>query len=103
LAFRIPGALKMRHGQLKWLLREAYRDVLPAQILDRKKHGFGVPMAKWWSGPLAGLVDDVLLGSKHRWLDPTTVRRIVDEHRTGTRDHAQRIFLMLQIELWLSR
>lgn len=103
LAFRIPGALKMRHGQLKWLLREAYRDVLPTQILDRKKHGFGVPMAKWWSGPLAGLVDDVLLGSKHRWLDPTTVRRIVEEHRTGSRDHAQRIFLMMQIELWLSR
>ncbi len=103
LAFRIPGALKMRHGQLKWLLREAYRDVLPAEILDRKKHGFGVPMAKWWSGPLAGLVDDVLLGSKHRWLDPTTVRRIVEEHRSGTRDHAQRIFLLLQIELWLSR
>lgn len=103
LAFRIPGAMKMRRGQLKWLLREAYRDVLPSEILDRKKHGFGVPMAKWWSGPLAKMVDDVLLASKHRWLDPTTVRRIVKEHRSGVRDHAQRIFLLLQIELWLSR
>lgn len=104
LAFRIPGALKMRRGQLKWLLREAYRDVLPTEVLDRKKHGFGVPMASWWSGALAPLVDDVLLGPPahaYPWLDRRAIRRVVEEHRSGARDHAQRIFLLLQIELWL--
>lgn len=104
LAFRIPGSLKMRRGQLKWLLREAYRDVLPSSVLDRKKHGFGVPMAKWWSGPLASMVDDLLVSEtarSHEWLDGQRVRSLVDEHRSGRRDHAQRIFLLVQLELWL--
>lgn len=106
LAFRIPAKLKMRRGSLKWLLRETYRDVLPSEILDRQKHGFGVPMAKWWSGALRELVDDLLLATPthgYDWLDRAELARIVAEHRDGQRDHGQRIFLLLQIELWLRR
>ena len=104
LAFRLPSALKMRRGSLKWLLREAYRDSLPPEVLDRKKHGFGVPLARWWSGPLSGLLDDLLLApsARHRGLlEPARVKAVVDEHRSGRRDHGQRIFLLVQLELWL--
>ena len=104
LAFAIPSALKLRFGSLKWLLRQAYRDTLPSSILDRKKHGFGVPMAKWWSGPLKTMVDDLLVASGahcHAYLEPTAIRTLIDEHRRGQRDHAQRIFLLLQLEMWL--
>ena len=104
LAFTIPSSLKMRFGSLKWLLREAYRGVLPTSILDRKKHGFGVPMAEWWSGSRRALVDDLLLASSarsHALLKPTAIQRIIAEHRDGRRDHSQRIFLLLQLEMWL--
>ena len=106
LAFAIPSSLKMRFGALKWLLREAYRDVLPSSVLDRKKHGFGVPMAQWWSGSLKGLVDDLLLAPSARcreYLDGDAIQALIAEHRSGQRDHAQRIFLLVQLELWLRR
>ena len=103
-AFAIPSSLKMRYGSLKWLLREAYRDVLPASVLDRKKHGFGVPMAGWWSGSLKTMVDDLLLASSarcHAYLNADAIRTLLTEHRSQARDHAQRIFLLVQLELWL--
>ncbi len=106
LAFSIPSLLKMRFGALKWLLREAYRDVLPASVLDRKKHGFGVPMAQWWSGSLRTMVDDMLLADtarSHDYLSSDVIRTLLQEHRDGRRDHTQRIFLLLQVELWLRR
>lgn len=104
LAFSLPGTLKMRFGQLKWLLRESYRQVLPAAILDRKKHGFGVPLAKWWSGPLRGMMQDLLRSPSARIRDElvgATIDRVLDEHLEGSRDHGQRIFLLLNLELWL--
>lgn len=104
LVFGFPGTLKMRFGQLKWLLRESYRQVLPTEILDRKKHGFGVPLAKWWSGPLKGMVQDYLRPPSARLkevLVGAAVDQVVDEHLEGRRDHGQRIFLLLNLELWL--
>jgi asparagine synthase (glutamine-hydrolysing) len=104
LAFKIPSRIKMRHGRLKWLLREAYRDTLPASILDRKKHGFGVPVSKWWSGELRGMVDDLLLSPSARmfsYLDRAEVEAVLREHRAGRFDHGLRIFALLQLELWL--
>ena len=106
LAFTIPSSLKMRYGSLKWLLREAYRDLLPSSILDRKKHGFGVPLAKWWSGDLKTMVDDLLLASSARindYLRPQAVQQLLKEHRSGKRNHDQRIFLLVQLELWLRK
>ncbi len=104
LAFRIPSSIKLRHGQLKWLLRESYRSVLPAEILDRKKHGFGVPLSAWWSGPLRGQMQSLLGDPQARlgdYLQLQAVRTLVDEHLSGRRDHGQRIFLLVQLELWL--
>ncbi|MCA9556814.1 MAG: hypothetical protein KC933_42715, partial [Myxococcales bacterium] len=104
LAFALPSELKLRRGTLKWLLKEAYRGLIPDDILDRKKHGFGVPVGAWWNGEARAMVDDVLVadGARcHRYLVPAAVRRVVEEHRRGRRDHGQRIFALLQLELWL--
>lgn len=105
LAFGLPSRLKMRGGQLKWILREAYRDVLGPEVLDRKKHGFGVPVGRWWAGPLRGLVGEVLEGRPklYDFLEAGEVRGLLDEHWRGLRDHGQRIFLLLQLELFLRR
>jgi asparagine synthase (glutamine-hydrolysing) len=105
-AFTLPSALKLRGRTLKWLLKEAYRGVLPDGILDRKKHGFGVPVGTWWNGEARAMVDDLLVADGARsaaYLDPVAVRRLVAEHRSGRRDHGQRIFALLQLELWLRR
>lgn len=103
LAFRLPSALKLRRGSLKWLLREAYRGVLGPEVLDRPKHGFGVPLGAWWSGPLRPLVGELLEGEArcHELLDAREVRALVREHVDGRRDHGQRIFALIQLELFL--
>lgn len=46
-AFTVPPGYKIRHGCEKWILREAVRDLLPSDILGRKKQGFGTPLAGW--------------------------------------------------------
>lgn len=105
-AFSMPSALKLHHGSLKWILREAYREQLPASVLDRQKHGFGVPVGRWWNEGSRAMVDDLLLAPQARlfdYLEASAVATLVGEHRSGHKDHGQRIFLLLQLELWLRR
>ena len=104
LAFTLPSNLKIRRGTLKWLLKEAYRGLIPDELLDRKKHGFGVPVGAWWNGEARAMVDDLLVadGARcHAYLRRQAVREVVDAHRSQRRDHGQRIFALLQLELWL--
>src|SRR5439155_7168892 len=60
LAARMPEDVKIRGGRLKHAMKEALADVLPADILERKKRGFGTPMGAWLKGDLAPLLRDVL-------------------------------------------
>jgi asparagine synthase (glutamine-hydrolysing) len=107
LCFRLPSSMKIRGTSLKWILKKAYEGVLPHDILHRKKHGFGVPVSRWWrSGEGRALVHDLLLGDgahSKEVLQPGEVRRLVQAHESGRRDHGQRIFLLLQLEMWLRR
>ena len=63
LAKRIPSKDKVRGKVTKVLLKEAARGVLPDAILDRKKHGFSVPLAAWLRGPLLPKLDAILKDS----------------------------------------
>ncbi len=56
LAARMPGGVKMRGGRLKHVMKKALGGVLPPEILDRKKRGFGTPMGAWLKGELAPLL-----------------------------------------------
>jgi asparagine synthase (glutamine-hydrolysing) len=70
-AFALPGRMKYRKGEGKYVLREAVRDILPEQVLNRPKQGFGTPMDSWLRGPFgeraresvrnSGLVKDGLI------------------------------------------
>ncbi|MBI4815144.1 MAG: asparagine synthase (glutamine-hydrolyzing) [Deltaproteobacteria bacterium] len=106
LAASIPSQLLLHRGSLKWILREAYRELLPPEILDRKKHGFGVPVSEWWRTTHVELVNDALVASGsrlHEFLRPQALADLVAEHQSGRRDHGQRIFLLVTLELWLRK
>jgi asparagine synthase (glutamine-hydrolysing) len=85
-ARRIPSAWKYRHGQTKYILKKALEPVLPADVLSRKKQGFGVPIGAWFKNGQLG-IDDAPLAS----LDSAFVRERLAEHRAGRAD--QRAFL----------
>jgi len=103
--FRLPSHLKIRHGVLKWILKKAYRNLLPKEATTRRKHGFGVPVGVWWrSGRGQELVHDLLMSTTarcHSVLDSKNITTIIEEHESDRRDHGQRLFLLLQLEIWL--
>lgn len=86
----------------KRVLRDAVRPWLPGEVVDRRKHGFAVPVGDWLRDELRTLPEDVLLdpSSLARGLfDPHAVRRFVAEHHAG-RDHGKQLWAMVAVELW---
>ena len=76
---------------------------LPREILRRKKMGFGVPLERWFRHELRELAHDTLLGQAARErgiMRPDYVRRLLDEHGPGTRNHQNRLWALLMLELW---
>ena len=99
----IPGAWKLAGGTTKKLFKDALRPWLPADVLDRPKQGFAVPLDTWFRGPLRRLPEDVLLDPAtiaRGLFRPEYVRGLIDDHVSGARDNSGRIWALLQLELW---
>lgn len=101
----LPDALKRRGARGKVVLKEAVKDLLPASIVNRRKHGFGVPLGAWFRGELRPLVQDTLLSSPRlaRFLRADAVRAIFDEHVSGRADRAHQLWTLLTLDLWLRK
>lgn len=102
-AVRLPPERKVRGRTTKWVLREAMRGVLPPEILDRPKMGFPVPFGRWARAAYGPYVRELLLGDRtlgRGLFEPGYVRRLVDEHELGRADHAERLWSLLNLELW---
>ncbi len=99
----LPSRLKLRGFTTKAVLRAALRGLVPAEILDRRKMGFPVPVGRWLRGPFAPLVDDLVLGPRalgRELFAPGELRRLADEHRAGRADHGDRLWLLINLEIW---
>ncbi len=103
------AAVRARHKvglhRLKPLLRRALRPLLPDQIWNRRKHGFGVPLGLWFrTGELGTLFEDEVLAGGARTrelLEVDVLGRLWGEHRRGERDHGLRLWTVLTLERWL--
>ncbi len=101
-AMSLPSNLKVRGLKKKWILRQALRGVVPDDILDAPKTGFGVPYGFWLRKPLASWLREVVLDSS---LTSTlfyrdVVKDIVDDHISGEADHGFLLYKLLQLGLW---
>lgn len=101
---RLPASLKLdAPSNGKAILKKAMRSRIPAEVIDRPKKGFGIPVAAWLRGPLDGLVDELLGETRLRdagYLDPAVVRRLIEEHRAKRRNHRKVLWTLLSFELW---
>lgn len=98
---RLPARLKVRDGEGKWLLKKAMEPFLPADVLYRPKQGFEVPLADWLRGPLVEPLEAALESLGRRgYLAPEPMRALLEEHRTGRFDHADRLWILYMLELW---
>ena len=94
----------MRRGrQTKRVLKEAFADLLPPAIRTRGKMGFGVPLGAWFRGDLRSYLLDHLTGDARMfaYVDRAAVDRLVEEHGRGERDHGQKLWALLTLEIWL--
>jgi len=102
----MPTALKFKEGAGKVILKRAMAGDLPAGILERRKMGFGLPIASWFRGELTDYVRDVLDGRRTRQrglVDPRAVSALLDEHQGGGRDRSGQIWALLALEEWARR
>ncbi|MFN2598026.1 MAG: asparagine synthase-related protein, partial [Pyrinomonadaceae bacterium] len=103
---RLPERLKLRGWTTKYILRRSMKDVLPEAILKRSKMGFPVPVGAWLRGAHTGVLDEYVLGERARargLFDESFVRRIVAEHRAGAEDHTERLWSLVNFEMWQRR
>src|SRR4051812_645812 len=99
----LPPRMKLRRFTTKWILREAVREILPAEILNRKKMGFPVPFGIWMRGPWQDVARDVLLDVRSRQrgiIEPAAVERLISSHAAGATDGGDAIWSLLNLELW---
>ena len=102
-AASLPSAMKIRGGRLKHVFKEALSGLLPGEVLDRPKHGFGVPLGAWFGGRLRELFGDTLLSSRARsrgLFRQPAIDNLVSEHLSARRDHTLRLWLLVMLELW---
>lgn len=103
LAFSMPGRLKIRGGERKYVLKRALADLLPPSTLRRPKEGFSIPMKNWLKRDLAPLMRDLLSPdrlSRRGWIEPRTVAALVEAHAAGRENHAHVLFSLMVLERW---
>ena len=103
LAASIPAHYKVRRGEKKWVLREALRDWLPGDLLDRPKQGFSVPLSDWFRGELRDELREVLLDREtlaRGWFREAEVRALIDRHDAGADGEAPRLWALMMLEIW---
>jgi asparagine synthase (glutamine-hydrolysing) len=102
LGAALPGRLKLRGGKGKFILKQAFADLVPSEIVARRKKGFALPIGRWLAGRLHGFARDLLLSKEARQRGlfvPAAVEALLDRHRAGE-DHGERIWNLMVLETW---
>ncbi|MGH8371269.1 MAG: asparagine synthase (glutamine-hydrolyzing) [Gammaproteobacteria bacterium] len=99
----MPSRYKLRGWQTKAVLKEAFRNLVPKEILLRKKMGFPVPLARWFRGAYGPMMQELVVGKRTSARDlfnPEYLRCMVEEHRSGEADHSERLWMLMNLEIW---
>jgi asparagine synthase (glutamine-hydrolysing) len=103
LAAAIPQEVKLHGGRLKHVMKEALAGVLPADILERRKRGFGTPMGAWFKGALAPMLRQLLSREsidRRGIFRHAAVARLIDAHAANRVDGTDRLLALLNFEIW---
>jgi asparagine synthase (glutamine-hydrolysing) len=100
--FSLPRKYKIRGYETKHILKDVARSLVPAELIDRPKMGFGIPRAEWLRTGMREMVVDTLTdttATQRGWFNSTEVRNILDIHMAGE-DKDNLLWPMLMLELW---
>jgi asparagine synthase (glutamine-hydrolysing) len=90
----------------KRVLRTVLSRYLPPALFDRPKQGFSVPLRSWFMREARATVEALPASERLAgtgWFERAGLRRLVDEHAAGVRDHSDRLYSLLVLDAWLER
>jgi asparagine synthase (glutamine-hydrolysing) len=99
----LPDSCRLRGNVSKWLLREGMKQLLPAEIIDRPKVGFRVPMSDWFRSGMRDYLTDHLLSEDSMtksFYKSSVLERYLSEHFNGKQNHEKLLWTLLNLELW---
>jgi asparagine synthase (glutamine-hydrolysing) len=102
---QLPGRDKVRGLRKRHLFKLATQDILPQEIRNKKKQGFGLPVSVWLrrGGPYRELAHDVVTSdraARRGYFNPGFVRQLLARHERGGWDYSSEIHMLLMLELW---
>jgi asparagine synthase (glutamine-hydrolysing) len=104
VAARIPLDMKVRGGRGKHIVRELLYGLVPRELVERPKAGFGIPVGQWIKGPLRPWAEELLDPGRLRaegWFDAAAVSRRWRDHLSGARDSTPALWAILMFQAWL--
>ena len=102
-AASLPSSMKLRGTIKKYIFKRAVRELVPPEIIDRPKMGFGVPLDRWFRHDLREMAYDILLSPRtlgRGYFRREVVQRLLDEHTRGVRAWHYQLWNLLMLELW---
>jgi asparagine synthase (glutamine-hydrolysing) len=102
----MPSSCKVRGGETKWLLKQAYRGLLTDEVVFWPKHGFDMPIDSWLRGPLRETFETAVLGTNARLrdlIDPAAARPLYRAHLSGLGRHGNLLWALLVLARWADR
>lgn len=99
----IPADLKLKGLTTKYILKEAFRGILPDEVLFREKMGFGVPIDHWFRDELKEMAYDTILSDtamQRGYFRKNALKKILDEHASGNWNWQNHIWNLIMLELW---
>jgi asparagine synthase (glutamine-hydrolysing) len=100
---RVPARLKLRGGEGKYIVKRAVEDLLPREIIYRRKMGFPTPIRQWLLDPRADALYSVLRargGLLSAYIDSSALDRLLERHTRGVEDATDRIWRLLNLQVW---
>jgi asparagine synthase (glutamine-hydrolysing) len=99
---RLPEKYKVRGLQTKWLLRNAFKDEIPANIRSRGKQGFSIPIGRWMRNELLEWSQEILMDNKSLSdiVKPQAIENLYNEHKTGRVNNGKKLWALLMVAIW---
>lgn len=99
----LPDNYRVNKSVTKWILREAIKEQIPSEIINRPKVGFRVPVNEWFQGEMREFLVDNLTSSNsvtRSYYKEKALTTLLEEHINGKRNHEKLLWTLLNLELW---
>jgi asparagine synthase (glutamine-hydrolysing) len=100
---QLPSELKLHGLTTKYILKKAVTGLVPSEIIHRKKHGFSIPLGRWFRSDLRDSITDLLLSSRalsRGYFKEESLKELIALHQNGKKDFGNQLFALMTLELW---